>query len=415
MTLTFVSTFAGCGGIDLAFENAGWESVLQIEIEPNCNSVRRHHWPDCVHLEDIRDVETEDVCGFDAIFGGVPCQDWSVAGRRAGLAGERSGLFWEFHRLIDGCRPRWILFENVPGLLSSDEGRCFGTVLGSLAELGYGLAYRILDAQFFGVPQRRRRVFVVGYLGNVRRAAEVLFEPESLPWDPPPSREERTHVARTLTSGVAASSGVNPPGRRREDDENLVAATINSGGNSGGFRTEPGEHLVAYQCHGSDVGKMGTIRASSSGIPFIAHTLKAEGHDASEDGTGRGVPIVIAADIRPCGFCGYEFDHETLGKYGCPNCNGEGLSIPKVTTCIQERDGKGQDSDCTKPLIPHTNHGVRRLTPRELERLQGMPDDWTRWGHDGREISDSARGRMIGNSVAVPVVEWIARRMIEAD
>src|SRR5690606_14405977 len=127
------------------------------------------------------------------------CQDLSVAGRRSGLAGSRSGMWYVFRRILGVVRPRWVFIENVPGLLSSQSGRDMGIILRSLGNLGYGYAYRVLDAQWFGVAQRRRRVFIVGCLGGVRSAAEILFESNSLPWDSPPSRSEAEHVADCLT------------------------------------------------------------------------------------------------------------------------------------------------------------------------------------------------------------------------
>ena len=179
--LTGVSLFAGIGGFDLAMERQGIKPVAAVEIDKKASGVLADQFPDIQLFTDIKGVTGGDLlsAGFNpehgVITGGFPCQDLSVAGRRAGLAGERSGLFWEIHRLAAETKTKWLVLENVPGLLSSNDGRDMGIVLGSLAELGYGLAYRILDAQHFGVAQRRRRVFIVGCLGDDWRAsAEVL-------------------------------------------------------------------------------------------------------------------------------------------------------------------------------------------------------------------------------------------------
>jgi DNA (cytosine-5)-methyltransferase 1 len=185
--LSAVSLFAGIGGFDLALENNGIPVVAAVEIDKQASGVLAHHFPNTKLFGDIQEVTGDDLrrAGFvperGIITGGFPCQDLSVAGKRAGLVGERSTLFWEIARIIEDLLPRWIVLENVPGLLSSNEGRDMGTVVGTLVGLGYGIAYRVLDAQFFGLPQRRRRIFIVGCLGDTGQApAEVLSLLESL-------------------------------------------------------------------------------------------------------------------------------------------------------------------------------------------------------------------------------------------
>ena len=185
--MNVLSTFSGVGGLDLGLERAGMRVVFQAEVDEWRRRVLRWHWPHARIYDDVRSVRESasgdsdhSVCAaidegrreagaglsVDLLCGGFPCQDLSIAGRRAGLAGERSGLFFEFARIADEFRPRWLIVENVPGLLSSADGRDFGVVLATLGDLGYGLAWRVLDARFFGVPQRRRRVFVVGHSGG---------------------------------------------------------------------------------------------------------------------------------------------------------------------------------------------------------------------------------------------------------
>ena len=174
---TFGSAFAGIGGFELGLERAGWECKWQIENDKFCNEILGERWPNVKRYGDIEDVEAEGLDPVDLVCGGFPCQDLSVAGKRGGLAGERSGLFWELVRVIQGVRPKWILVENVPGFLSSNEGEDFALALQTLAECGYGLAWRVLDSQHFGVPQRRRRVYIVGHLGAMC-PPEILFESE---------------------------------------------------------------------------------------------------------------------------------------------------------------------------------------------------------------------------------------------
>lgn len=299
--LTFGSLFSGIGGFDLGFERAGMRCLWQCEINEQCRSVLRKHWPEVPINTDVTTLNATNAVRPDLICGGFPCQDLSVAGRRAGLAGERSGLFFELMRIVDELAPAWVCIENVPGLLSSNGGRDMGAVVGTLADLGYGWAYRVLDAQYFGLAQRRRRVFIVGCLGDVRRASEVLFERESLPWDSPPSRETGTRVAHCFARGTGSS----------------------------GYRND------------------------ANGEDFVSHPLKAGGN----------LRQALSA----------------IQKMGEPTC-GE-----------------------AKPAPPRV--GVRRLMPIEAERLQGFPDGWT------AGQSDSARYRMLGNAVAVPVAEWIGRRL----
>ena len=172
MTITAVSLFAGVGGFDLALERNGVKVVASVEIDKKASAVLAQHFPNSKLFGDITEVTGEQLiaAGFDPrngiITGGFPCQDLSVAGKRSGLAGKRSGLFWEICRLLDETRAQNFILENVPGLLSSNQGRDMAAVVEALVERGYGIAWRVLDAQHFGVPQRRRRVFIVGCLGD---------------------------------------------------------------------------------------------------------------------------------------------------------------------------------------------------------------------------------------------------------
>lgn len=229
MTLTVGCLFSGIAGLELGFEQAGFEVVFQVEKDPACLARLAKHWPDVKQYDDVKDVTVERLradlgprADVDVLIGGWPCQDISLAGRRAGLAGERSGLFFEFARLVEEIAPRWVVAENVPGLLSSyspvepppdnleegrewtvDETNDLGVVIATLTELGYGLAWRVLDAQYFGVPQRRRRVFFVGHLGEPWSApAEVLFERDSRTGDSAESDEAEPDDACDLGDGV---------------------------------------------------------------------------------------------------------------------------------------------------------------------------------------------------------------------
>ncbi len=180
MPATFASFFSGIGGFDLGFERAGFKITMQCEIEKYCNTILENHWPKVKRFTDIKEVSDADVPLSDVWAGGFPCQDVSVArmGPRAGLKGKKSGLFFEFARLLEGGRPRVLVIENVPGLLSSHGGQDFGIVIRTLADLGYGVGWRVLNSRYFGVPQSRQRVYVVACHRDGRGPAEILFEPE---------------------------------------------------------------------------------------------------------------------------------------------------------------------------------------------------------------------------------------------
>ncbi len=222
--LTFGSLFTGVGGFDLGFERAGMKCAWQCEIDSHARKVLDRRWAEVRKFEDVRDVTGNDAESVDVIAGGFPCQDVSVAGRRAGFAGERSGLWFEFARVISELKPRWVVIENVPGLLSSNRGRDFETVPGTLVEFGYGISWRILDAQFFGVPQRRRRVFIVGSFGN-GRAAEILFERKRLRGDIAPSGGEGEKYPRSIANCITAREGQ----RMNETVETLIPVMMEYG------------------------------------------------------------------------------------------------------------------------------------------------------------------------------------------
>ena len=236
-----------CSGIEaatVAWNPLGWEPAFFSEIEAFPRAVLQHHYPETPLHGDFTTIGADEYGAIDLLVGGTPCQSFSVAGLRKGLDDERGNLALEYLKLAQRKRPTWLVWENVPGVLSSNGGRDFGAFLGGLVELGYGFAYRVLDAQYFGVAQRRRRVFVVGYLGDWRPPAAVLFERHSMQGHPAPRREAGKGFAADVVPSLTASGrGVERAGETRGQD------------------------------------------------PVVAHTLRAQ-YDASEDGTGRGTPIV---------------------------------------------------------------------------------------------------------------------------
>jgi DNA (cytosine-5)-methyltransferase 1 len=429
--LTAVSLFAGIGGLDLACQRAGIDVRAAVEIDPACRGVLARHFPATTLFEDVTEVTGDQlraagfVPGRGVLAAGWPCQGNSVAGRRGGLADPRSGLWRHVVRLLAETRPRWFLGENVHGLLSVHGGRDFAAVVRDLDDLGYGVAWRVLDAQWFGVPQRRRRVFIAGCLGDGAAPAEVLLEPESGGGHPAPGTQAGPRVAGTLAAS-AGSGGLGGTGQSANAITSRVVETVSTlqGGGRRGHRVDAegaaGGHLVT-----ADIA--GTLRthprpgSASPGALTVAHTLTGEGFDASEDGTGRGTPLVPV------------FAPLTAGTPAGPGVNAAGRRMEDDTNlvAVPVQDGRAIDKaqngaglaspgdpactlDTTGAQSVATAAAVRRLTPRECERLQGFPDDWTRWLADGTEQSDSARYRELGNAVAVPVAGWITPRLAAA-
>lgn len=379
--LTFGSLFAGIGGLDLGLERAGMVCRWQVEIDDRCQDVLARHWPDVPKFKDVRDASRHNLAAVDLICGGFPCQDLSVAGRRAGLAGNRSGLFYEFMRVVADLAPRWVLIENVPGLLSSNRGRDMGTVIGTLGQLGYGWAYRVLDAQHFGVAQRRRRVFIVGCLGGGAAAAQVLFEPESLSGHPAPSREAGQDVAGTL--GACAN--------RRGWNDDTDRAT---------FVPEIAGTLIGGQPGGSSHGKLsGSDRRTIVAYPDPSYAVQGVG---SKFGSGRdNQDTFVVFDWQSGGDVRHNVSERHTSAL-------QASQTPAVATGINLSGLRGRQPGSAATFV-HEGIAVRRLTPTECERLQGFPDGHT----DGQ--ADSTRYRQLGNAVAVPCAAWIGRRIVKAD
>jgi DNA (cytosine-5)-methyltransferase 1 len=270
--MKYLSVCSGIEAASVAWHPLGWSPFAFAEIEKFPSAVLAHHYPTTPNYGDMTKFKEWPDATFDVLVGGTPCQSFSVAGLRKGLDDPRGNLALTFLGIANRYRPEWIIWENVPGVLSSDEGEAFGSILGGMAELGYHVAYRVLDAQYVrvdglgrAVPQRRRRVFVVGNLRDWRRAAAVLFESESLSWDTAPSREAGKGIAPTISSrptgggglgtdfdcdgGLVASTGdishcLNGGGMGRQDyeTETLVTHTLKGGASGGSSRSYVAEH-----------------------------------------------------------------------------------------------------------------------------------------------------------------------------
>jgi DNA (cytosine-5)-methyltransferase 1 len=505
--MKLVSLFTGIGGFDLGADRAGLEVVAQVEQDLDCISILKRHWPKAEVFTDVKDFSAVPFRP-DVVCGGFPCQDISVAGQRAGLAGERSGLWYEFHRILSEQLPRWFVIENVAGLLSSwsgdtpdslgfkagpnsreldlDENHDLTTIIDALADLGYGVAWRTFDSQWFGVPQRRRRVFIVGCLGDPRRPAEVLFERESLPWDPAPSREAKTGVAALTATGVGtcgADDGQAQAGHLIPDVANSistddrkydptvdtfivdgVAATLRSEGYDA---TEDGTGKVTLipvpiqevgrrmTQHGSGVGDAGdpmfTLQAKTEhavAIPFDTtqltsphnrsnpqpgdpcHSLASDAHVPAiafqERGRPEGRTVESQDDLA------YSIMSKDGGGRSQENCVAYQAPDPFVFEPRIGRCDRGEPSDVVntlkgseagdtsdmRPVAVYqekTDYAVRRLMPVECERLQGFPDDWTKYTAAGKQLKDGPRYRMLGNAVTVNVAEWIFKRIMQVE
>lgn len=473
--MRFLSVCSGIEAASVAWQPLGWSAVAFSEIEPFPCAVLKHHYPDIPNWGDMTQYQEWPDAPINLLCGGTPCQSFSVAGLRKGLADPRGNLMLTFGAIAAKYRPQWLVWENVPGVLSSNKGRDFGAFLGMLGQLGYGFAYRVLDAQYFGVAQRRRRVFVVAHLGDWRRAAAVLFERHSLSGDTAPSREAGQAAAARAGAGAASrgwpasvtgtlDTSFGPKQGLDDQHVNAGCPLFVPGQVSYGIRTantsSNGWGIQEEATHTLD-GAMGIA---------VAHSLRGEGFDASEDGTGRGTPLVPVSYAIQAGALrtnpasgpdgmGVQADRAyTLearaevqavavalrGREGgataelgdkvqnCLRASSGGGDKPHVLVFDPIRYGDHQQDTLhhesgvmsSLPAGSNNNGGhytttvaamqVRRLTPRECERLQGFPDDWTLipWRKKpASECPDGPRYKALGNSWAVPVARWIGKRI----
>ncbi len=346
------SLFAGIGGFDLAAERAGMTVVWQSENDAHASRVLNHHWPQVTNYGDVHGVESPPT--VDVLCGGFPCQDYSVAGQRGGLAGDRGALWWQYHRLIDSIRPAWVVAENVPGLLSSKDGQDFETIITSLTECGYGVVWAVLDAQYFGVAQRRRRVFIVGHSGGHPRP-EILALSEGLYGHPAPSRETGTLTTTALTAGLGSGG---PDASQAQ--AGWLVPSLSAGRARGDHAGQEGQ-LIAFNARQDDAAPS----------EHVAGTL---------DG---GHPVGAVAFAQ--------------------NQRSELRELGDMAGALAAEPGVTQQT-----YVAST--GVRRLTPLECERLQGFPDNWTHTPGN----SDTQRYRQLGNAVAVPVAQWVFNQIVEA-
>jgi DNA (cytosine-5)-methyltransferase 1 len=445
--LTYGSLFAGVGGFDLGFDSAGWECKFQVEWDKNCQEVLQRNWPDTLKYTDVRDVDGADLTPVDLISFGSPCQDLSVAGKRSGLDGDRSGLFFEGIRIIkemrdatNGQYPKWAIWENVPGALTSNKGEDFGEVLNQMANIGaLGIEWHILDAQWFGVAQRRRRIFVIACWDSsaIRRSnGKILSVPEDSNGDIKKRRKKGKSNPRAFETGIdgpiwygktgfskyeeggvsLSSSDHKRPdmnfilepfvktkrAQNNEDSESWISGnvspTLNAFDNTGEARAtvlvfQPG--VMVRQGYGVSEDLVPTLRAEHHNGDNMPHIMVLDGTRVDdiriyEDGivptlkhrmgTGGGQVPVLAYD-------GYN---------------------NKITEDTYRTIRTGIDSaDHIAIPVDEKKFILRRLTPIECERLMGFPDNHTAFDRNGKKIADTNRYKMCGNAIASPVSHWI--------
>lgn len=389
--MKFGSLFAGIGGFDLGFERAGMTCAWQVEKEPSCHTVLRARFPGAKLFDDVRTVNREVLEPVDVICGGFPCQDLSVAGKRAGLEGARSGLFYEMARIIGELEPAFVVWENVPGLLSSARGADFAAVLVALDGLGYSGAWSVLDARYFGVAQRRRRVFGVFARAGVgepgRRCAQILALAPRLRGNPPPRSTARPGASVASLCGIGSGGADDNDGQTNRivlagggmavaGGGVVPALTSKMAKGTGGPAGDECQNLVAIDT--TQITSQHNRSVPKPGDP--CHPLSSTAH----------APVVMAVSRGREGVAALEIGSDPVSN-------------------ALRASGSGSSAG-SQVMQPGAATGVRRLTPLECERLQGFPDGWTALPG----TSDAARYRMLGNAVAVPCAAWIARGIARA-
>jgi len=466
--MKYLSVCSGVEAATVAWHGLGWKPIAFSEIEPFPSAVLAHRFPNVPNVGDMTKYKEWNLNdSIDLLVGGTPCQSFSVAGLRKGLEDPRGNLMLTYVGILDKFRPKWCVWENVPGVLSSNGGRDFGAFLGALVELGYGFAYRVLDAQHFGVPQRRRRVFVVGCLGDWASPAKVLFEPESLLGNSKTSRSKKQNSSATSTSSTEINGGADRiahaistktrhdpttntlipcPPDGKDTIGTLMARDYKGFGNQD---MKDGRGLIVYENHPTDsrVKEMGSVcttvtaRWGTGGgnVPF-ALAENTIGRQPMNGGNGNGFteggpmytlnatgvhgvaygfePGIAKRDGNPNRFVedktptlrAHMGDNQTATAYAVDVYN-QAVDGDVAATLTQACGG----TNTSGPKLMQ-NMAVRRLTPIECERLQGFPDNHTNipW-RKKNESPDGPRYKAMGNSMAVPVMHWIGQQIQQVE
>lgn len=403
--MRYASVCDGIGAAHQAWQPLGWECAWTSEVDAYpAEVVRQRHG--CVNLGDMMTLIKEDIDDggeIDLLAGGTPCQSFSIAGKRKGMADERGQLSVRFVQLAEYCKPEWIVWENVPGVLSCNKGKDFGAFMRALVDCGYHLAYRVLDAQYFGVPQRRRRLFLVGNLTDARRSAAVLLEPESVRRHTSTRSKAWQETAGTTAQRIGGGS--QPHGVVAPTTANCLTRRMHKGINT---TVDEGQtpivtfHPLQDPIPSSD-GKTHAITSGSPGgcaTVGVSYALRTA--QTGSNGCGIQAEKAHTLDSATPEAVAY-----TKAKRASSDTDDESWVQGKVSPTLTPFDSS--PSRCTTVVPMETN--VRRLTPLECERLQGFPDDYTAIEFQGKQASNSRRYKALGNSWAVPVARWIGERI----
>ena len=464
--MKYLSVCSGIEAATVAWHPLGWQAVAFGEIEKFPSQVLAHHYPDTPNWGDMTKFKEWPDADVNVFVGGTPCQSFSVAGLRKGLDDPRGNLMLTYLAIAARYRPQWLVWENVPGVLSSNGGLDFASLLRGMGELGYGFAYRILDAQYFGVAQRRRRVFVVGYLGNWRPAAAVLFERHSLSGHPAPSRKAREGAAAYAREGAASSKWPAEISSTLDTTFGTKQGLEDQHVNAGCPMFVPAEMSTVQTLRAKRPGEGGISHDHEHLIPALSPALNTcSGANHAPDTKAYVVqPIALAEntigrkpenggnatepmyDIAPCltkadqhgvaqpiplnsmnVFRSPDADASTgcgIGEAGeamftITKANSHAVAQPTIVhgtqdPCVSDiAFAQGRNNGGENVMVQAM--AVRRLTPKECERLQGFPDNYTDIKPKGKATPDGPRYKALGNSMAVPVMAWIGKRIQEVD
>lgn len=431
--MKYASVCSGVEAASLAWIPLGWEAVWFSEIEPFPCAVLKERFPGIPNLGDMTKIEGEKYRGtVDLLVGGTPCQGFSVAGKQGGINDPRSALCLSYCRLLETMRPRWFVWENVPGVFSTNGGEDFRAFLRKIDEIGYSVAWRVLDAQYVrvdgfprAVPQRRRRVFVVGHIGDWRYPASVLFEPGCLPGNTPPRRVKGAGVARSLTASTGGASG-------KEQQHTFISGDgrpLNALGVSGLV-------MDTEFWNGEDVSTTLTEAFADDRMPdkgklpcVICRVVDMANAEVAEAVS----PALTCDHEAPIAFrwaaspsqnlpIGVDYCHTLMASRNgeaavlCYENHAQDSRVKPCKECcpnITARTGTGGGNlPLVQECFPTT--AIRRLLPVECEHLMGFPDNWTRipWrGKPAEDCPDSPRYKACGNSMCVNVMRWIGMRI----
>ena len=375
--ITFGSLFSGIGGFDLGFERSGMECKWQVEIEPFCLEILSKHWPDVKKYNDVRRVGKQNLESVELVCGGFPCQNLSLAGKREGLAGSKSGLWFEFYRILEEIRPKWVVIENVPGMLSSNKGQDFAIILQGLVELRYGICWRIFNSKNFGVPQSRRRVFIVGSFGT-GNSGKVLFEPDSKLLE----TTSEWMVSNTLT---AAGQTDNSGGGGNQIVVGRCSPTLVADGPQRNSGNCTGQLAIGNKLLTSIA--IGDQRNFESGIGQITiGTLKARGVDTQSG----------------------------IGYIGTTRSQDTNSIRMRETTRISRR----MDNPIVCPTLvanysrisKNGNYGSGQIIATKSRLNTSLSEEDIKL-----KRQDKKRFKALGNAVTVPIIEWIGKRIVAVE